>query len=167
MSQERQTQEAEAIVSPTTPPSSFPNKTRENSSVNSIHTITDSSSSQEIEPKTTELQRWNSHISQGHDIAPVALDHVPTILDQSETIYDRFPPHRKIIIVALMSICSFLAPISSTTILSAVPEVAATYESTGDIINLSNALYMLFMGISPCFWGPMSQVYGRRPVCIL
>jgi MFS family permease len=30
---------------------------------------------------------------------------------------------------------------------------------------LSNALYMLFMGLSPAFWGPLAQVYGRRNVC--
>jgi multidrug resistance protein len=34
------------------------------------------------------------------------------------------------------------------------------------VINLTNALYMLFMGISPCFWGPLSQVYGRRWTCL-
>lgn len=79
-----------------------------------------------------------------------------------DTIYDRLTPARKVIIVAVVSYCSFLAPISSTTILAAVPEVADQYGTTGTIINLSNALYMLFMGFSPCFWGPMSQVYGRR-----
>lgn len=70
------------------------------------------------------------------------------------------------VIVALLSFCSFLAPISSTTVLAAVPEVAATYNTDGDIINVSNALYLIFMGISPCFWGPLSQVYGRRIICI-
>jgi MFS family permease len=50
--------------------------------------------------------------------------------------------------------------------LAAVPEVAATYNSTGTVINLSNALYMLFMGVSPCVYGPLSQVYGRRIVSI-
>lgn len=72
---------------------------------------------------------------------------------------DRLPHSRKVIIVALLSFCSFLAPISSTTILAAIPEVAATYSSNGTIINLSNALYMLFMGVSPCFWGPLTQVW--------
>ena len=72
---------------------------------------------------------------------------------------DRLPHSRKVIIVALLSFCSFLAPISSTTILAAIPEVAATYGSNGTIINLSNALYMLFMGVSPCFWGPLTQVW--------
>lgn len=77
-------------------------------------------------------------------------------------VYDRIPPKRKLIIVAIISFCSFLAPLASTTVLSAVPEVSETYNTTGTIINISNALYMLFMGISPTFWGPMSQIYGRR-----
>ena len=46
--------------------------------------------------------------------------------------------------------------------LSAIPEVASEYNTTGTIINISSALYMLFMGISPCFWGPASQIFGRR-----
>lgn len=69
--------------------------------------------------------------------------------------------------MALLSFCSFLAPISSTTVLAAVPEVANTYNSTGTIINLSNALYMLFMGLSPLVWGPLSQVYGRRWISLI
>lgn len=79
-----------------------------------------------------------------------------------DAIYDRLPRRKKLIIVALISYCSFLAPIGSTAVLSAVPEVAAQFNTTGSIINISNALYMLFMGLSPCFWGPMSQIYGRR-----
>lgn len=54
--------------------------------------------------------------------------------------YLRFSPTRKILIVLVLSICSFLAPISSTSILSGVPEVAKTYNTTGSIINASNAL---------------------------
>jgi len=85
----------------------------------------------------------------------------------TDEIYNRFSPHRKAVITFVLAWCGFLAPISSTTVLAAVPEVAATYSSTGDIINLSNALYLIFMGLSPCFWGPMGQVYGRRWTCIL
>lgn len=81
--------------------------------------------------------------------------------------YVRFSRVRKACIVAILSFCSFLAPISSTAILSAVPEVAETYKTTGDIINASNALYVAFMGFSSPFWGPLSQVYGRRPVSIM
>ncbi|OIW23664.1 MFS general substrate transporter [Coniochaeta ligniaria NRRL 30616] len=61
-----------------------------------------------------------------------------------------------------MSFCSFLAPISSTSVLAATPEVAQEYGTTGSIVNITNAIYMLMMGISPIVWGPLSDVYGRR-----
>jgi hypothetical protein len=85
-----------------------------------------------------------------------------TVTGDDDEIYNRFPERRKLIITAVLSYCSFLAPISSTTVLSAVPEVAETYGCDGSIINLSNAMYMLFMGLSPCFYGPFGNIYGRR-----
>lgn len=105
-----------------------------------------------------------SHVSHSHD-API--EHTSSYVEVPDEVYDQLSHSRKLIIVALLSYCGLLAPISSTTVLSAVPEVAATYDTTGSIINLSNALYMLFMGFSPCFWGPLSQVYGRRIVSVL
>jgi hypothetical protein len=120
-------------------------------------------SSNSIEREPTNLAHIRSHVST-HD-API--EHYSSYIPVPDEVYDRLPPSRKIVIVALLSFCSFLAPISSTTILAAVPEVAATYSSTGAIINLSNALYMLFMGVSPCVYGPLSQVYGRRIVSLL
>jgi hypothetical protein len=126
----------------------------------SIHTISTNS-----EPnRNIPLEHLSTHASHSHD-API--QHYSSYVEVPDEVYDRLPPHRKIIIVTLLSFCSFLAPISSTTVLAAVPEVAHTYNSTGTIINLSNALYMLFMGVSPCFWGPLSQVYGRRIVRLI
>ncbi|OKL62605.1 hypothetical protein UA08_01674 [Talaromyces atroroseus] len=78
--------------------------------------------------------------------------------------YQRFSPARKRIIVAILACCSFLAPISSTSILSAVPEVARTFNTTGSVINASNAVFMLFMGLSSTFWGTFSQILGRKPM---
>ncbi|KAH6692271.1 major facilitator superfamily domain-containing protein [Plectosphaerella plurivora] len=82
-------------------------------------------------------------------------------------VYNRFSPGRKRTIVLVISWCGLLSPISSTAVLSAIPEVADTYQTSGGIIALSNALYLVFMGVSPCFWGPLSQVYGRRWTCIV
>ncbi|KAK7035985.1 MFS general substrate transporter [Favolaschia claudopus] len=77
-------------------------------------------------------------------------------------IYDRLSPRRKAVITAVVSFCGFLAPMSSTAVLSAIPEVASAFNTTGTIVGLTNAIYLVFMGISPCFWAPLSQVYGRR-----
>jgi hypothetical protein len=108
-----------------------------------------------------ELQRTISTVSH-HDMADVA--YVAT--GDLDEVYNRFSNRRKNVIVAVVSFCSFLAPISSTTVLSAVPEVAATFNTDGSIINVSNALYMLFMGLSPCFYGPYGNIYGRKWVRI-
>lgn len=107
-----------------------------------------------------ELQHTISSMS--HDDMAHATHVVTGDLDE---VYNKFSERRKMIIVASVSFCSFLAPISSTTVLSAVPEVAATFNTDGSIINVSNALYMLFMGFSPCFYGPYGSIYGRKWVC--
>lgn len=108
------------------------------------------------------LETTISNVSH-HDMAQV--DYVAT--GDNDAIYNRFSPHRKMMITFVLSFSSFLAPISSTTVLSAVPEVAETYGCDGTIINLSNAMYMLFMGLSPMFYGPVGNIYGRRWVCFL
>lgn len=101
------------------------------------------------------------HVSLGPD-DPV--EHYSSFVEVPDAVYDRFPRHRKAVMVVLLSFCSFLSPISSTSVLAATPEVAAEYGTTGTVINLANAMYMLTMGISPVFWAPMSEVYGRRRV---
>ncbi|KAJ6567128.1 major facilitator superfamily domain-containing protein [Mycena capillaripes] len=105
------------------------------------------------------LHHIPSHVSQ--DIPMFT----PSVPKTDDSIYDQIPPHRKSIITCVLALCGFLAPVASTTVLSAIPEVASTFNTTGSIINLSNAIYLIFMGISPCFWAPISQVYGRRWIC--
>lgn len=82
-----------------------------------------------------------------------------------DEVYDKYTPRRKAVMVALLSYCAFLPSISSTSTLSATPEIAAEFHTTGPIINVSSALYILMMGLSPMVWGPLSQVFGRRIVC--
>lgn len=50
---------------------------------------------------------------------------------------------------------------ASTTVLAAVSELAETYHTDAEVINLSNEFYMLFMGLSPLQWGPLAQLYGK------
>ena len=113
-----------------------------------------------------DLARIQSHVSH-HDMHGAASTHPSSHIEVNAAQYERFTPHRKVLITVVLSVCSFLAPISSTTILSAIPEVAQTYHTSGTIINVSNALYLIFMGLSPCFWGPLSSIYGRRWICII
>lgn len=107
------------------------------------------------------ITRLSTNVSLGPD-NPV--EHYSSFVDVPDAVYDRIPRRRKLVIVALLSYCAFLAPISSTTVLSATPEIAKEFGTSEDIINVTNALYMLFMGISPIVWGPFSEVWGRKIV---
>lgn len=126
----------------------------------------DASSSHHHEPTDDDddppaVARISTNRSLGPD-NPV--EHYTSYVEVPDAVYDRLSPRRKLLLVALLSYCAFLAPISSTTVLSATPEVAAEFRTTGAIINVTNALYMLFMGISPVVWGPFSEVWGRKTV---
>lgn len=139
------------------------------------------SRSQRRDENDDNLARLSTHISLGAD-NPVqhtdtrrvrrrragsssSLESAGTEFEEiDDSVYDRIAPHRKVIVVILLSFCSFLAPVSSTSVLAATPEVAAEYNTTGAVVNIANAVYMLMMGVSPIVWGPLSQVYGRRLV---
>lgn len=104
--------------------------------------------------------------SQSHHEMTAVASHASSYIEVNAAQYERFTSAKKHTIVATLALCGFLAPVSSTAVLSAIPEVATTFNTSGALINLSNALYLIFMGLSPCFWGPMSQVYGRRWICV-
>ncbi|KAK4940377.1 hypothetical protein LTR10_019483 [Elasticomyces elasticus] len=113
-------------------------------------------------PDLTRIRSTVSH----HDIHGVQ-SHDSSYVEVNAAQYERFTDRRKLLITCVLSLCGFLAPISSTTILAAIPEVATTYNTSGSIINVSNALYLVFMGLSPSLWGPLSTIYGRRSICIV
>ncbi|KAL9091314.1 MAG: hypothetical protein Q9165_004948 [Trypethelium subeluteriae] len=112
------------------------------------------------QPVGEPVEQVLSHVSNHDMTTPDAFR------EAGDEVYDRLPNHRKVIITCVLSLCGFLAPTSSTMVLPTVPDVASTFNSTGTIVNLSNALYLIGMGISPVFCGPSSQVYGRRWVCV-
>ena len=111
----------------------------------------------DLESQRPSLHHVRSHVST-HDAAIMHDAHY----EVGDEVYDRFTAGRKMLIVTILSCCSFLAPISSTSILAASPEVVSTYHTTGSIFGVSNALYLVFMGLSPLFWGPMGATIGRK-----
>ncbi|KAM0548761.1 hypothetical protein ACHAPJ_009757 [Fusarium lateritium] len=110
------------------------------------------------------LFRPCSYASAPGDVPPLDISRDQKSEDE---IYSKWSPGRKSIIVAILSFCSFLSPVSSTSVLSATPEIASDFHSTGSIVNLSNTGYMIAMAFSPLLCGPISQVFGRRPVAVV
>lgn len=83
-----------------------------------------------------------------------------------DSVYDRYSKGRKRTFVAILSFCAILSPLSSTGSLTAVPEIAAAFHTTGSVINISNGLYTAAMGVSAFLWGSLSTLAGRRVVLL-
>lgn len=91
-----------------------------------------------------------------------------TSLSSDAAPSDSAPPHAKRPAAALpvLCYCGFLTPLASTALLVAIPEIAYDFGTSGTIVNVSNALFFVFMAVSPMLWGPLLSVVGRRPVFI-
>lgn len=114
-------------------------------------------------PERPTLTSIPTNVSLSPD-TPAAVEPYTSFTEVPDARYDVFSPRRKLTIVVLLSFCAFLAPISSTTVLSATPEVAAEFGTSGSVVDVTNALYLFFMGVSPIVWGPFSEVWGRKVV---
>lgn len=88
-------------------------------------------------------------------------------LMSDEEFYSRFSSKRKTLIVFIVSLSCFLSPLSSMSFLPAVSIIAARFNTTGTIINVSNAVYCIVMAISPCLIGPFGSIYGKRFTFVL
>lgn len=79
-----------------------------------------------------------------------------------EDFYHRYSPAKKHLFVFISSVSCLMSPMSSLAFLPAVSEIADRFNTTPTIINISNAIYCLIMAISPCVFGPIGDIYGRR-----
>ncbi|KAK8113174.1 MFS-type transporter ppsE [Apiospora sp. TS-2023a] len=89
---------------------------------------------------------------------------VPPAVKDDSSVYDRYSPRRKAVFVTILAFCGILSPISSTGSLTAVPEIAKTFQTSGSVVNISNGLYTAAMGLSALLCGSISTLCGRQVV---
>ncbi|KAK6198946.1 A Q resistance [Scheffersomyces amazonensis] len=104
------------------------------------------------------VQHEDSH-TEGEDLEK-SLSKTESISKDDK--FNRFSDKTKLICVVIASLSGFLSPLSSLSFLPAVPEIADRFNTTGEIINVSSAVYCIFMSISPTIFSPCSDIYGRR-----
>lgn len=75
---------------------------------------------------------------------------------------DELPTWCKHMVVFVVSWMGLMATFSSTSMLTAIPEIAAQFSTTTEILNVTNAAVLVAMGISSLIWSPLSEVFGRR-----
>lgn len=69
---------------------------------------------------------------------------------------------RKVLILATVSWMTLAATFSSTSLLPAMPEIAADYGTAVETLTITNAGVLLAMGLASFVWVPLQEAYGRR-----
>ncbi|KAI8316636.1 Dityrosine transporter 1 [Colletotrichum sp. SAR11_59] len=126
------------------------------------------SESVDLEPDRHDLRLTTSNAEKSATILPAPTEDDAQLSRQdTEAIYAKFSPNRKRLVTAVVACGGISSTVSTLLLLAAIPEIAGEFNTSGSIINVSNAIYTVFMGISTLFLGPVSQVYGRKWPCIL
>ncbi|PVH98443.1 MFS general substrate transporter [Periconia macrospinosa] len=82
----------------------------------------------------------------------------------SEPPYSVYTRKEKWVIVALVALAGFYSPLPANIYFPAIPQLSSAFNVTIEAMNQSVTVYLIFQGISPMLWGPLSDRYGRRLV---
>ncbi|KAI9246068.1 major facilitator superfamily domain-containing protein [Phascolomyces articulosus] len=71
---------------------------------------------------------------------------------------------KKLLITIMVSSAAIISPFSGTIYYPALTLISEDFDVSISLINISVTVYMVFQAVSPSFWGPCSDIYGRRPI---
>ncbi|CAN6654758.1 quinidine resistance protein 2 [Trichomonascus vanleenenianus] len=83
----------------------------------------------------------------------------PALEDEPYTIFDK---RQKWLIVFIISFAATFSGFASNIYFPALPTIAKEMNVSIELVNLTVTSYLIFQGIAPSFWGPVSDVKGRR-----
>jgi MFS transporter, DHA1 family, multidrug resistance protein len=69
-------------------------------------------------------------------------------------------------IMVLVALSASFPALSTDLYLPALPTMSAQLNCSAALVNLSLAVFFIFLSISSIFWGPLSDKYGRKPIML-
>ncbi|KAE8145243.1 MFS general substrate transporter [Aspergillus avenaceus] len=105
-------------------------------------------------------------------VSPIEHDSDQSVLSQLETqappstAYHVFGRSRKLQMVLLVSMAAIFSPLSSNIYFPALEVVSESLDVSMSLATLTITIYMIVQGVTPTFWGSISDVVGRRLVFI-
>ncbi|EWZ38693.1 major facilitator superfamily domain-containing protein [Fusarium oxysporum Fo47] len=76
--------------------------------------------------------------------------------------YSIFDKRQTALIVTIVSIAATFSGFASNIYFPALPTIAHDLDVSIELINLTVTSYLIFQGLAPSLWGPISDVKGRR-----
>ncbi|KAL1864539.1 hypothetical protein VTK73DRAFT_5788 [Phialemonium thermophilum] len=80
----------------------------------------------------------------------------------AEEPYSIFDRRQTAFIVMLVSVAATFSGFASNIYFPALPNIADEFGVSIELINLTVTSYLIFQGLAPSLWGPISDVKGRR-----
>ncbi|CAD6573957.1 MAG: hypothetical protein CYPHOPRED_005242 [Cyphobasidiales sp. Tagirdzhanova-0007] len=80
--------------------------------------------------------------------------------------YSALTKWQKYTIVCIVGSAAFFSTISSSIFFPAITEIAADLQLSIEKINLLVTVYLIFQAITPSFWAPLADVFGRRLISL-
>ncbi|XWW99343.1 hypothetical protein V2A60_007352 [Cordyceps javanica] len=97
-------------------------------------------------------ERDGSTLESASQPAPAAPEAPFTIFDKRQTWF----------IVFIVSVAATFSGFASNIYFPALPTIAADLGVSAELVTLTVTSYLVFQGLAPSFWGPVSDVRGRR-----
>ncbi|TPX17865.1 uncharacterized protein E0L32_002966 [Thyridium curvatum] len=82
-----------------------------------------------------------------------------TAPDEPYSIFDK---RQKALIVLIISTAATFSGFASNIYFPALPTIADDLNVSVELVNLTVTTYLIFQGLAPSLWGPISDVRGRR-----
>ncbi|RFU78622.1 hypothetical protein TARUN_3592 [Trichoderma arundinaceum] len=76
--------------------------------------------------------------------------------------YSIFDSRQRALIVIIVSTAATFSGFASNIYFPALPTIAKDLNVSVELVNLTVTSYLIFQGIAPSLWGPVSDVKGRR-----
>lgn len=76
--------------------------------------------------------------------------------------YSIFDKRQKALIILIVSIAATFSGFASNIYFPALPTIARDLGISVELVNLTVTSYLIFQGLAPSLWGPISDVRGRR-----
>lgn len=92
---------------------------------------------------------------------------ITSISNVSNAPHTIFTFPQKCIILALVCFAAMFSGFAGNVYFPAIPTIAKDLNVTNELVNLTVTVYMIFQGISPTFWGAISDTMGRRVTYML
>ncbi|KAH6880528.1 major facilitator superfamily domain-containing protein [Thelonectria olida] len=91
----------------------------------------------------------------------------PQTLLREDEPYSVYTKREKWFIVVFVAIAGLYSPLPANIYFPAIPSLSVVFGQSIEALNQSVTTYLVFQGVSPMLWGPLSDRYGRRPVFLI